>query len=115
MASFSLEDWSNLGNVLVRRGVITKMQLQRAIYEQRKRRKTKLGELLVELRLCSPCDIEDALREQDSQRIPEPSVELHAAQELLANAFAKVTRQVDRVTERSRRGTLELAISPDEV
>lgn len=112
MAKFNLDEWSNVGNLLLRRGAITQLQLERALKEQSDRKAVKLGELLIELKICSPEDIEAALHEQRMHRLPVPSQETEAGTSRMRAAFARVERETNRLTERRRKSTIELEISP---
>lgn len=113
--TFDLDGWSNLGNVLLRRGSLTQAQLERALEEQARRTGQRLGDLLVELKLCDREEVEAAAHEQEMHRLPAPSAETEAAQQTLRAAFAKVNREADRLSERrTRSGVTMLSISPEE-
>ena len=115
MAAFDLNEWSNLGNILVRQGAITDHQLERLLVEQGKRRTALLGELAIELQLCSPDNIKQALAEQETHRMPASTDKLQQAQTVLQRAFVAVSQQADRLDERRKTtGVIRIAISPEE-
>ena len=53
-----------IGDLLVKQGVITQEQLQRAIDEQSKVPGVKLGQILVQLGFCSKQDVMQAITRQ---------------------------------------------------
>ncbi len=111
----NLNEWTNLGNVLMRRGSITQKQLERALKEQARRSGQRLGDLLVELKLCDREEIEAALDEQELHRMPSPSNEVLTAQETLRAAFAKVHHETKRLTDRrAKSGITILKFSPED-
>lgn len=57
-------DSVRLGDLLVKSGIITPEQLQRAIHEQRKVPGVKLGKVLIELGFCTKKDVLTAITRQ---------------------------------------------------
>jgi len=111
---FDLEEWMNLGNLLVREGSLTSGQLSRALDEQERRKSSLLGDLLVELRLCTREEVESALRHKEVLSIPETPKEVRDAQFMLQEAFAKVSKEADRLTEKRSESNMRIKISPDD-
>lgn len=111
---FDFDEWTNLGNILLRRGSLTQKQLERALEEQARRQGLRLGDLLVELKLCDRDEVEAAVDEQELHRMPPPSQEAQAAQVMLRSAFAKVQGEADRLSRRRSRSSVTLKISPEE-
>jgi len=113
---FDLDEWSNLGNILVRQGTLTDDQLKRLLREQAKRQKTLLGELAVELRMADAEDIERALETQRINRVPAPTDTLQRAQETFSRAFAKLDHQAERLTQKRKTvtGVLKIPFSPSD-
>ena len=109
------EDWTAIGNILLRRGSLTKRQLERALALQKAQRSRTLGDLLIELKLCDREEVLDALHEQEIHRIPpETHRATMAAQETLRLAFAKVELEAKRL-EKRRSESVVLKISPEEL
>jgi hypothetical protein len=99
----------------MRRGSLTQKQLERALEEQARRSGQRLGDLLVELKLCDREEIEAAVEEQELHRMPSPSNEVVTAQETLRAAFAKVHHETRRLTERrTQSGITGLKFSPED-
>ena len=112
LADFDLEEWNNLGNVLLRHRAITSSQLKRLLDIQKKRRTQRLGELAVELAMCSREDVDRALQEQELHKLPPESESALQAKQILATAMASISQEADRLTAASKRRVLSFPISP---
>jgi hypothetical protein len=116
MPKTDYEDFTAIGEILVRRGMLTERQLQRALSEQKKRQKSSLGDLLVELKICDRQEVDSALEEQFMSRLPSSTFSATAeAKEMLAAAFAKVEREFGRMEKKhTGQEILALKISGDD-
>ena len=116
-ADFDLDEWSNLGNILVRMGELTGRQLARAMTEQSRRhgvgKTCQLGKVVVDMGFCEAAAIDAALVEQKRHRAP---VEKPAHAEALARVYAAFDSTSDAVKElqKESRGVMHLKISPNE-
>jgi len=102
---FDLDEWNNIGNILVRRGSLTKKELNSILVEQNRRSGEMFGELAIEMGLIDADILESALHEQKIHRIPQQSSNSIEARKILAIAFASVSKEVDRMSERRARKT----------
>jgi hypothetical protein len=105
-----------LGEILIRNGHLTRAQLRRALGEQTRRHRSGLGDLLVELRLCSRSEVEEAMIEQASALPPGTREATKRATETLSAAFLMLRREVEELERKPRseeRGVLRVAISPE--
>jgi len=111
--NFDFDEWTNLGNILIRRNAITRRQLERALKFQDSTGE-KLGRVIVSLGFCSRDEVEAACAEQTSLRMPKISSDVFGAAEA---AFARLETQTERLVERRSRSDSRrfkvIAISPD--
>lgn len=118
MSDFNLDEWNNLGNILVRRGSISRRQLKIILAEQTRRTNLKIGDVAVELGYVSRDVIDAALAEQACYRLPEESQTSKDATSILTKALASVRLEVDKMQATNRRkrtaarGISILEISP---
>lgn len=97
------EDMTAIGEILLRRGCITKKQLARVLVEQSKRQAASIGDLLIELKICDEDDVLSALREQEMARVPKETLsKTKEAKETLAAAFAKMQYEFARLEKRNQ-------------
>jgi len=110
MLKSDYEGFTAIGEILVRRGILTERQLSRALMEQKKRQKSSLGDLLVELKICDRQEVDGALQEQFMSRLPPSTFSATTeAREMLSAAFAKVEYEFGRL-EKKHSGTKVLAL-----
>ena len=108
---FDLREYLNIGNILMRRGVVTDKQVNRAVHLQMKRG-GKLGELLVALGYCGAEDVERALEEQAAHRLPEAKSD--AALERLEAAVGTFEQSTKRLSTISMPRVEVMDVSDDQ-
>jgi hypothetical protein len=112
---FDFDEYTSLGNILVRRGAITPKQLARAVKAQAGR---LLGETVIEMGFCTPAEVEAALCEQEAHRLPQQNSDVFRVSEVLERAYASFAGEVDRLSEvgskTSGRGVAHLKFSPED-
>jgi hypothetical protein len=96
------DSWIPLGKILRQQGALTMAQLMDLLQEQANAPGRRLGELALQLGLCTPADIERALR---AQREASPHVidlllrEGHCEPEQLCRVLARYVRQLEERLE----------------
>jgi len=100
VTDFDLDEYTRLGNLLVRSGCITDKQLARVRSAQRNGSSGKrLGDLVVEFDFCSKDDVDSALKEQERDRVPQRS-KSDAGFKALHIAMDSLNLEADRLTKR---------------
>jgi len=100
---FDLDEWSTIGNVLLRNRKITQKQIDAVLVEQRRRNGAQtFGDLAVELGFATRDDVNAALREQTLHRLPPVSAAALKAERLMATAFASFEREAERVCRKRK-------------
>jgi len=113
-SDFDLTDYFNLGNILVRRGVVTDRQVRKALKLQKKRGgATRLGECLVELGFCDADAVRAALKAQEEQSRGVPERKTAGALERLALAVDDLEGAAEDLRSLGKRGVLVLDVSDD--
>jgi hypothetical protein len=98
LAARTRDSWIPLGKVLRQQGSLTMGQLMDLLQEQANRPRMRLGELALELGLCSPADLGRALR---TQHETSPHVidlllnEGHCEPAKLCRALSRYVRQLE--------------------
>ena len=105
---FDFDEYTNIGNILLRRKSLTSRQLQRAVDHQGGQ---KLGDVVVDLGLCTRAEVDAAMSEQRSARGINGSDAVERARATMRAAISRVGTQTKRLAKHTT--LIEIPISPE--